>query len=333
MTDTPTNTFTNTSTNTVTHTPTSTPTVTATSTSTHTATNTPTSTLSHTPTFSATSTSTFSATSTATTTFTSTATLTMTNTATDIPTNTPTVTPTDTPTVPAFTSTPTNSFTPTSTETPTPTSTASATPTGASTCDQRVTIFDSRGEKIRVLCGSFSATGPQVLTLTASAFVPDLSGLGGTLSLFLNGQPTAVWDARDEKGQVVPNSFYHVVVEASFTDGTKALLELDVYVGARGKLSAIQLKASPNVAHAGDTVTLSASFGSAFADSRSRAKIYAANGERVRTLTFTGGQVAWDLTNEGGQPVATGLYLVCLDGVDLGTGQPAHKIVKVAVFR
>jgi len=149
----------------------------------------------------------------------------------------------------------------------------------------------------------------------------------------LNGQLLVVWDVKDEKGTVVPNSFYHVLVESAFADGTKGISELDVYVGSHGKLSTVQFTAHPNVAHAGDLIHISAAFGGSGADNRSLTRIYTVNGEKVRTLTFTGGQVSWDLTNDEGQAVASGLYLLCLEGLDELTHQPVHKTIKVAVFR
>jgi hypothetical protein len=196
-----------------------------------------------------------------------------------------------------------------------------------------VDIFDERGELIRTLCGTVSALPSGPITFTVSKFTPNSTGLGGTLVFYVNGQAIATWDATDKNGKLVSNSFYHLILRQKFTDGTSASRERDIFVSSNNQSSTAQLFASPNIAQTGDTVRLSASFGVNVADGRSMLKLYTVSGELVRTLTLSAGQASWDLTNAQGQAVSSGVYLIVLDGVDVNTGNPASKVIKVLVLR
>ena len=149
----------------------------------------------------------------------------------------------------------------------------------------------------------------------------------------MNGQAIATWDAMDKDGKLVSNGFYHLVLRQKFTDGTSARRERDVFISSNSQTSSAQLYASPNIANAGDTVRLSAAFGVNAADGRSTLKLYTVSGELVRTLTLSAGQASWDLTNTQGQTVSSGIYLIVLDGVDVNTGNPASKVIKVLVLK
>lgn len=131
----------------------------------------------------------------------------------------------------------------------------------------------------------------------------------------------------------MPNGFYQLVLAQELTDGTSARRERDVFIAPQGSTAAIQLKAQPNLVQSGGKILLSAQFGAVPADGRSVVKIFTVGGELVRALKLAQGQVAWDLTGAGGQEVASGIYLVVLDGVDVATGAPARKTIKVVVLR
>jgi hypothetical protein len=77
---------------------------------------------------------------------------------------------------------------------------------------------------------------------------------------------------------------------------------------------------------------ITASFAGVPADQRSSVKIYAMDGERVITLGLNFGTVYWNLENNIGQSVASGLYLIVLDGVDPVSGKQVRKTQKLLVL-
>jgi hypothetical protein len=168
--------------------------------------------------------------------------------------------------------------------------------------------------------------------MSLSNFIPSAIGFGGTLTVYLNGQTAAVWDARDNGGKTVPNSFYQFVMEVRTAEGGKVLLERDAFVSPNHG-EAVGFAAVPNVGRPGDILRFSASFDGNPADSQSRVRIYTVAGELAQSLVPANGLAFWDLTNAGGQPVASGIYLAVLDGIDPTNGQKFNKIAKVLVTR
>jgi len=195
-----------------------------------------------------------------------------------------------------------------------------------------VRIYDERGELVQTLCGLLPAMGPQVPRLTLSDFTPAPSGNGGTLTLYLNGQVLAVWDATDKNGKLVSNGFYFLVVDQPLANGTQVELQRTVFVAPEGRTAPAQLTAWPNVVHGGGEVRLTAIIGTSPADGSDPIRIYSIGGELVRSLTPSNGQAVWDLTNGQGRSVASGLYLLVLDGTD-ASGDPVRQTIKVAILR
>ena len=166
--------------------------------------------------------------------------------------------------------------------------------------------------------------------MSLSSFQPN-PGLGGSINIYLNGQLVASWNAVDDGGQMVPNGFYHFVLEENPVGANSILLERDAFVDPNHG-GAVSLSAAPNVGHPGDTIQFSASFAGIAADGQSKIKIYGVDGELVQTLTLSNGAAAWDLTNKSSQKVAAGLYVAVLDGINPTSGQKLRKICKVLVF-
>ncbi len=224
--------------------------------------------------------------------------------------------------------------------TPTPTftlstlSTFTQTPIPTAACaSETVEIFDERGELVTTLCGTLGPLAPGPLDLTVSSLVPNASGPGGTLDFLLNGKIAASWDTTDKNGKPVVNGFYYLVFQQRFTDGTHIRMEKTFFVAPWGRASDVQLTAWPNIVHGGESVRLTAVIGANPADGGSRLKIYSINGELVKNLAPSVGQMTWDLSNNHGQAVAAGLYLLVLDGRDPASGNPMHKTIKVVVLR
>ncbi len=194
-------------------------------------------------------------------------------------------------------------------------------------------IFDERGELIRVLCGNPSNNQSEPLTFTVSDFSPDPLGVGGTLILFLNGQVFAVWDVRDKNGNLLPSSYYHLVLNQKYDDGSSSVRARDVFIPSEGQAATVQFSVWPNLAQAGDTILMTAGFASTPANDRSSIKIYAVSGEWVTTIGLSLGTASWNLTNSQGQAVSSGIYLLVLDGINPVIGGQERKTIKVIVLR
>ena len=166
--------------------------------------------------------------------------------------------------------------------------------------------------------------------MALSNFAQNPTGLGGTITVYLNGQSIATWNATDDKGNLVPNSFYHFVLEEHPTNGNPVLLERDSFITPYHGDS-VAFVAMPNVGYSGDVIHFSASFSGTQADGQSKIKIYATSGELVKTLDISNGAALWSLDNLNGQVVSSGVYLAVLEGIDPTTGQKARKISKVLV--
>jgi hypothetical protein len=232
---------------------------------------------------------------------------------------------------PTLTWTNTNTATPSTTPTITLTFTLTATPNAFATpgCGlQVVNIFDDRGELIATLCGNTVFASGSTYSASLSSFVPNASGLGGAITIYLNNQPIAVWNGLDTKGQLVPNGFYHFSIIETTSGGNNIFLARDAFIDDDTG-TGLLLSARPNLAHLGDTVTIFASFSGNPPDSTGKIKIYDLAGELLKTLSLVNGMTNWDLKNQSGNKVGTGLYLVVFDGNDPATGNPIRKAVKI----
>jgi hypothetical protein len=174
---------------------------------------------------------------------------------------------------------------------------------------------------------------PQALKVTVSKFTPLTSSPGGTLTIYLNGQVVAVWDAKDMDGRVVPNGFYHMTLTQAFTDRSQEVLNFAVYVDPRSQVSSVNLVAQPNITHTDGNILFSGMVGGKPVSGANVFKVFTLNGELVKTLDAVNGQAVWNLTNLKGEKVASGLYLISLNVMDPLTWTPAHKTVKVVVLR
>ena len=181
---------------------------------------------------------------------------------------------------------------------------------------------------VATLCGNILFPAGTAYSATLSSFVPSTSGLGGTITIYLNNQIVAVWNGLDTHGQLVPNGFYHFKIIQNTPEGNTVVLERDAYIAAETGAGGLQMSARPNIAHPGDTVTILASFSGVSPDSQCKIKIYDMAGELLETLNLSNGTATWDLRNAQDQELGTGLYLVAFDGKDPVWGNPVRKAVK-----
>jgi len=185
---------------------------------------------------------------------------------------------------------------------------------------------------VRTLCGGLLSPAPQGLELTDPKFVPDASEAGGSVTLFVNGQPAGTWDATDPKGRLVPEGFYQAQLKQDFSDGTFAFYEATFQVSYK-KAQGVGLSALPNLVYAGGSVQLTGTFAGAPAQDGTKVRIHSVTGEKVRVLLLSGGQAVWDLRNEAGRLVASGVYFVVMEGPSSGPSRASSKTLKVVVLR
>jgi hypothetical protein len=192
-----------------------------------------------------------------------------------------------------------------------------------------VNIYDDRGEKVATLCGNVFFTMGSTYSASLSSFVPSVSGLGGSITIYLNNQPIAVWNAVESNGQLVPNGFYHFKITENAPEGITLILERDAFIESVTGAGELQMSARPNIVHPGETVTILASYSGNPPDGKSKIRIYDMAGELLETLSLLDGIATWDLKNPSGREVGTGLYLAAFDGNDPVTGSPEHKVIKI----
>jgi hypothetical protein len=199
-------------------------------------------------------------------------------------------------------------------------------------CEQEtIRIYDERGEKIAQVCGVNDLPGDTDYTMTISRFIPNSSGGGGNITINLNGRFVAAWNCLDRNGNMVPNSYYHFVLEGHTQDGATIRLETTAFVAPhRGE--GISLNARPNIARDGDVILFYASLGGIPPDERSHVRIYTLAGELVQSIPITNGTASWILNAVDGRPVASGIYIAVLDGINPANGQKSSAKCKVLVL-
>jgi hypothetical protein len=152
------------------------------------------------------------------------------------------------------------------------------------------------------------------------------------VTFFVNGQPAGVWDGTDGQGNPVPEGLYQVKLEQGFTDGTSVRLTTQVSVTRTGSLG-VGLSALPNLVYAGGSIQFTGTWAGSPVPDGTPLRVHALSGERVRTLPFAGGTAVWDLRNEGGREVASGIYLITLQAPKAGAARAALRTIKVVVLR
>jgi hypothetical protein len=192
-----------------------------------------------------------------------------------------------------------------------------------------VQILDDRGELVTTLCGNILFPAGTAYSASLSSFAPSPSGLGGAITIFLNNQVVAAWNGMSSNGHLVPNGFYHFKITENSTDGSIVILARDAFIAAETGSGGLQMSARPNITHPGDTVTILASFSGTPPDSQCKIKIYDMTGELLETLSLSNGTAAWNLRNQQGQELGTGLYLAVFDGKDPVSGNPIHQVAKI----
>ncbi len=233
---------------------------------------------------------------------------------------------------PTVTNTPTETMTPTVTPTPTFTSPYTPTPSATVCGDQTIQIFDERGEKVASLCGNIPFSEGTSFTMSLSPFTLNPSGTGGQITIYLNGQPAAVWNGFADNGIPVPNGFYHFLLVEHAPGGNTVTLARDAYIGP-SLIHELVFTARPNLVRSYEPVQITVSFAGIPADSQSTIKIYDLSGEWVNELSVSHGAAVWDSRNKNGNRVSSGLYLLVLEGIQPSTHEKLNKCIKLMISR
>ena len=184
------------------------------------------------------------------------------------------------------------------------------------------------------MCGTGIFQEDGVLNLALGSYQPVPGGLGGTLPILVNGTVVAVWDSRNQQGQLVPNGFYQVQVTQFTNLANPYVVEKSVYIDPAHYQTPIQLSASPNIAGEGTVVVFRSQIQGLPAGSGNEPlRIFTLTGELVKTLPWENGQTSWDMTNLPGQTVASGLYLAVEEASDALSGDKIHRTVKVLFLK
>jgi hypothetical protein len=209
--------------------------------------------------------------------------------------------------------------------------TSTVTPTISPACGQQmITIYDARGEKVAAFCGSGNFPNGTSFSMTLSGYSQNGNGPGGTIAIYLNGQTVATWTSTDLAGNLVPDGFYHIVVVETTVNGNVILLERETYISTyHGEQ--VLLLAMPNIGHPGDMINFVASFNGVPGNNQSKIKIYATDGELIKSLGIYDGTASWDVKNVNGIFVASGVYIAVLDGIDPTSGQKLTSVKKILI--
>ncbi len=151
------------------------------------------------------------------------------------------------------------------------------------------------------------------------------------MTLSLNQQVVAVWNVEDSQGHLVPSGVYQILVEEK-AGADSYFYSRNLSVVLSGQTGLVDLKAAPNLAHSGDTIHLTASIDGQPAAAPTVIKIYTLLGELIQTLPVNAGQASWNLENFQNKSVASGLYILALDGSD-SAGSRVHKSLSVVILR
>jgi flagellar hook assembly protein FlgD len=188
-------------------------------------------------------------------------------------------------------------------------------------------VLDASGQKVRTLMESPVMSMVNDFLLSSDFLLADghefLKIWADTL--FTNG-----WDGRNEARKLVASGQYYIQVISTDRRGQTTVVTKAVTVqqGKVGLLGPTRL--SPNPAH--DTVQIWARTG--LAGTQVRVVVYSITGELISKLDFGSSDVlTWNITNQKGERLASGIYLVVVTAVDPQTGDSERRVIKLAVLR
>jgi len=192
----------------------------------------------------------------------------------------------------------------------------------------QLTVYNAAGEVVRDL-GTYWSGPIETMTnvhLTATVISPSAVGTGGTQSTAVmnDGTQLAIWNGRDNLGQIVKDGQYYVEVKTDDGKGGHSTVDLPVSVlTASGNLTTSSVV--PNVLTPMNPI---ATIQGGMPGSTVKVTVYRLNGDRVVAIQgATGtGVAAWD-----SRGASAGLYLLAVEVVNADGKNPARQIAKVLV--
>jgi hypothetical protein len=200
-----------------------------------------------------------------------------------------------------------------------------------------ILIYNEAGEVVKHLYAFTDDPGPNEVTgvqLSTNTIEPtNGSSAAGTptqLSIILSNGTTVVWDGRGDNGNIVQNGQYLIEVHTVDGQGGETVITQQVSVLGNNRKNVGILQAEPNVLTKATGLTTTIVDNSGLGLTLT-AHLYTTAGELISQKTNTGaagsGQVTLDFSS-----LASGLYLVVVDGVNAKGGVVDHQTLKIAVF-
>jgi hypothetical protein len=187
--------------------------------------------------------------------------------------------------------------------------------------------LDSAGNQVRVLQSGWLFAVVSDFSLSTSLFEPD-----GTAQVRIWADTVFenFWNGTDENKKFVSSGQYFVQTICTDSQNQRTVVTKPLTV-MRAKVQIISgVRLSPNPAH--DHVNVWVTTRIEGADVRVRA--YSLAGELVSKLDFSNADMAvWNLTNNRGEALASGVYLVVIVASDPQSGLSERQILKLAVLR
>jgi hypothetical protein len=151
------------------------------------------------------------------------------------------------------------------------------------------------------------------------------------VEILVNGQIVGIWDVRNDQGDPVPNGVYHVVLKMPDAEGIIRTFVGRIDLLLPGPSGALAFAILPNTITAGAAEAAILVTHDGWRVSGWSVKVYDVAGELVRILTVENGRSAWDARSPSGRLVASGVYILLLEGSDRKSGQPVRALRKILV--
>ncbi len=191
----------------------------------------------------------------------------------------------------------------------------------------RLSIFNSAGELVRRIENSYLPLGAVKLSVDDVLYVGDKSQ-----SIDINyaeGQKIE-WDGLNSQGEVVSTGIYEIQIEIKTDQGYKVVASKTVSVISAKKTELFKnIKAYPNPYYikgenAGKVTVAWENINSGNVIIR----VYNISGELIRKVDgdLSKGKIEWDLKTSTGQMVASGLYIIIVEGKKINGEKEIQKI-------
>jgi flagellar hook assembly protein FlgD len=207
----------------------------------------------------------------------------------------------------------------------------------------RLSIYNSAGELVRRITdyNQIASTSIDLSGMDDPIYV----GTGALVPLKIGPSASVSWDGKNSEGNTVANGIYEVQVEIKTADGYKVVSSRSITVMATDDQSVLtdpsNAKAFPKVypnpmTYMGDDFTTQTATIEWFAavPGRITIRIYNVAGELVKSIPadLAAKSVKWDVRTEGGESLASGLYVFVLQARTLD-GKTETRMTKWSLIK